>query len=383
AGTTPATGPVTLTPPFSPDALLHVGGLVDSQPAAETFTQATSLREFKLRGGRWIARAHALGQAQSGGNLATATWRRRRFDDASVAVDVHFASGAGRAGIALRQVDPAATLLTTGVLVSVDRSGNLEVWEAASPSPRRVAAAAASPWRANDWNHVETTLRGDRIVVSVNGALTATGRLRGRSELGFVTLFTYGGRAAFDSLTALPIFYRNFDDGRLDGVLTLRGSLRTDAARLLQSSLTGGAAGFATSPLGDFTLEASLRTDPSRGTNGAGFVFRARSRDDVTSTSGYYLRYDGVRHLELQRLSSGSPAILATYDDPTTGGVLTPVGWNRLLVTVRGSRIVVTVAGRTLIDATDAASLWPTGYVIFRDGRGLTRLDDLTIQPSN
>ncbi|MBI3845243.1 MAG: DUF4038 domain-containing protein, partial [Planctomycetes bacterium] len=47
AGTTPATGPVTLTPPFSPDALLHVGGLVDSQPAAETFTQATSLREFK------------------------------------------------------------------------------------------------------------------------------------------------------------------------------------------------------------------------------------------------------------------------------------------------------------------------------------------------
>jgi uncharacterized protein DUF4038/uncharacterized protein DUF5060 len=382
AGTTSGTSPMTFVAPFSPDALLHVGGLIDSQPAWQPFMQTTALRDFDLRGGRWLVRGRVLGQAQPGGTLATATWRSRRFDDALVAFDLRFASGAAsRAGIALRQVDPSAKLLATGLLVSLDRTGAVEVWEAASPKPRRVAAVRASTWNAADFNHVQTLVRGDRVGVTVNGDVVATGRLRGRSELGFATLYTYGGRAAFDSLGAQPIFYRNFDDGRLDGVLPVRGTLRADGAGLLQASPAGGAAGFATIVLADFTLEASLRTDPARGTNGAGLVLRAGARDDVSGTSGYYLRTDGRRHLELQRLSPSGTAVLASYDDPESGGVLQPAGWNRLVVTAEGAHFVVSVAGHAILDATDDASLWPAGYVVFRDGRGLTRLDDLAITP--
>ncbi len=383
AGMTGGAPVLDVVPPFSGDALLHIGRSAPRERTFLEFDQGESVHALQGGRGRWVVHDGLLVQPDQG-TPTSFTWLRGRvYRDAWVDTLLRVAGPPGRrAGLLLRSEDPATTLSATGTIaVASDSAGRIEIYEVRAGTPTRLADEPAARWNPMGFNRLRVGLVDNLVVVFVNDGPPILANLRNpRPAGGYVGLFAERVPAAFDRVRVLPVLFRDFDDGSLTGLSTLAGVWRVEDSKLKQFSSRGGAARLGDASYRRFRALVSMDVTQSARGGGASIALRRRSEDDPFRQSGYLVHYDGARIVrfaiaEPERL----PRVLASYQDPETGGILRRGGWNHFDVRATGSTFTVRVNGREVFTVADPDDRWPQGTVQLFDLEGHSRFDNVSV----
>ncbi|MBI3847147.1 MAG: DUF4038 domain-containing protein [Planctomycetes bacterium] len=385
AGTTGGATSITVVPPFAGDALLHVGKTTRNEPLLYDFAPPIETKNFHGYTGQWAPAAGGLLQ-RNRTVTGLATLVGKTYDDVTIDFDLIIDDVVDKkAGICVRRRKPSDILQASGVRVSYYADGRVEILEPRGDGTlAQLALGTAAVWNPRALNHCTVTVRNNRVLAYANGgSAVASSAIRyGTLDAGYVALFTQNVRALFDNFQTRPIFYRDFENGLLDGIVPITGTWGTGLSRLLQDNLAGGHAALATAPVSDFTLDFQIRALNDEVATDLGASFRVASLTEPFGRSGYSLRYDNTSRVELLVNDPvNGRTVLASYDDPPEAPLIVRNQLNHFTVRVAGSHINVTLRDTpvTIIDVDDPNATWSSGYVQL-DASRAARYDSITLK---
>ncbi|MBI1851297.1 MAG: DUF4038 domain-containing protein [Planctomycetes bacterium] len=384
AGTTAGATPFVATPPFAGDALLHVGRTHRDERVEYSFTGHTSANDFQVGRGRWIARAGAYGQTVGTEALAWTWMRGRVARDVVVDADLQIVGAPdARAGFVIRAQDPRARLGTSdAIFIAFQKAGIVDAYEIVDGAPARLLTRTASTWDPNGFNRLTIGVRQDQIIVFANGVRVLSTRSRTTRPIaeGYIGFFTAHAQAGFDNVRVRPIFFRDFEDGSTRGMRFVSGAWSVSSEHVEQTAAHGGGATLGNETYRRVQVNASIRVPSTTGARGAALALRLTSPTAGLLESGYVVRYDGLRTVQVIKARPGQRSqFLGSYHDPEVGGVLHPGNWNHFDVRTTATRFTVRVNGTVLFTAADTDNSWPSGYVQLRDLGTGARFDNVNV----